>query len=855
MFNFKTKNTTVSWALKTSGFPIFKFAGILKQIFLYLFFASLFFVFFCLVFLEFDFILASFKISASFLALYLLFLNLSLFLKFKIEKPEIKGGLSKAVLNPEAFNMAEFLSLDACEITEDAIKFCQKRKIKITLTALFYSTVKLNKDIKLICYRLGLDVLKLQEDLKNYLEKMQRQVESSEQFSEDFQNAIIEAAKLSAERNHKTIGAKEILVGLAKHDEFFKKVLVDSDLKEKDIENITLWLDSVEESLEQAGKFWTYENLSKYGSAGKDWASGFTVTLDQFSIDWRNIISKWIFREVVGHKREIEETERILGRSEMTNVLIVGEPGTGRKSIIQALAQRCYLGTGLAELKNKRVVELDMVALLSQIQDFEKLEITLDQIFGEVLASGNVILVIDELHNFVSQPLQKPGATDISGILSKYMPIKNFQFVGITSFEGLHNNIEKNSSFAGLFSKVEVSEISEPETIIILQNSALELEQKHKILITYPAIREIVNLTGRYFPSLLFPKKALDVLDETAVYVANLKEKRIMPSHVAKIVSDRTEIPIGKMEFKEKEVLLNLENLIHQRIINQQEAVKEISIAMRRARSGIASKKRPMGSFIFLGPTGVGKTETSKALAEIYFSGEDKMIRIDMSEFQAVSDIPRLIGAVSPVEMQGLLTTPVRETPFSLVLLDEIEKAHPNILNLFLQVLDEGHITDGHGRKVIFTNTIIICTSNAGAEKIFESVQAGEKINKQELLDFLFKEKIFRPEFINRFDAAVIFNPLSKENLIDIAQLMLGGLKKNLEEKEIEFVISEPLKEKIAELSYKPEFGAREMRRTIQDKIENVVAEALLSDKIKKGDKIELNPETFEILVNTSASS
>jgi len=383
-----------------------------------------------------------------------------------------------------------------------------------------------------------------------------------------------------------------------------------------------------------------------------------------------------------------------------------------------------------------------------------------------------------------------------------------------------------------------------------LQSAALELEYFHKILILYPSIREIVNLTARYMPSLPFPKKALDVLEQSAVYVQKLKEKIVLPHHIAEIVSKKTDIPVGKMEVKEKEVLLNLENLIHNRIVNQQEAVNEISIAMRRARMGLASKTRPMGTFLFLGPTGVGKTETAKALSEIYFGSEKKMIRLDMSEFQAISDIQRLIGATSPVEMQGLLTTLVRETPFSLLLLDEIEKAHPNILNLFLQVLDEGHITDGQGRKVVFTNTIIICTSNAGADMIFKQIESGSPVKKDDLLSVLFGKNIFKPEFINRFDATVIFNPLTKENLLQIAQLSLQGLQKNLKERDIQFIITETLKEKIVELSYKPEFGAREMRRVIQDKVENAVATALLSEKIIKGDKFEINAETFEVIPN-----
>lgn len=858
MFNFNLKKTAVFQAAKQERFPLFKFAKFFSQLFLFLFILSLLLVFFS--FMGAVSSNMAVKTPAIFLALWLLFWDISLFTDLKIKRPEMASKISDAVLDIDNYNLAEFLSLQSAKIAGEAINFCRKRKIAVNSTSLFYSAVKASKEIAIISFRLGLNAKKLQEDLKNYLEKTQKQPdptagrEGPEPFSEDFQNTIKEAANISNARGRETIGEKEILAALAKHDEFFKKVLIDADLKNTDIENLTLWLDSAENLLEKSKQFWTYENLLRQGSLGKDWASGYTITLDQFAIDWRRVVSKWAVREIIGHQKEIEQSEMVLARSNMSNVLLVGDQGTGRKSIVEAIAQKCYLGASLPELNNKRVVELDLVTLIARIQDPEKLEAILDQIFSEVVASGNVILAIDELQNFVGQSQAKPGVVDISGILSKYLPIPNFQFIAITDYSGLHKNIEANPSFAQFFRKIEVSEITESETIRILQSAALELEYKSKILILYPSIREIVNLTGRYMPSLPFPKKALDVLDETAVYIQTLKEKVVMPHHVAKIISDKTEIPVGKMDVKEKEVLLNLEDLIHKRIINQQEAVKEISIAMRRARAGIASKKRPMGTFLFLGPTGVGKTETSKALAQIYFGSEDKMIRIDMSEFQAISDIPRLVGAVSPIEMQGLLTTPVRETPFSLILLDEVEKAHPNILNLFLQVLDEGHITDGQGRKVVFTNTIIICTSNAGAEMIFEAAELGRAVEKDALLEVLFQKQIFRPEFINRFDAAVIFKPLTKDNLLKISELMLQSLQKNLKEKEIDFEITEPLKEKIVELSYKPAYGAREMRRVIQNKVENVVAQALLTEKLKKADKFEIDPENFELLINSTPS-
>jgi len=846
--NFNLENTDILRAIKMERFPLFRFAGFFKNVFLLLFVIALLFVGFS--FFNFTSGYSSSRMMVLFLSAYLIFWDIDLFLKLKIKKIKTPLDVFGTDVNLDDHNLAEFLDFDTAKIVLDSVNFCKRKRTPINSTSLFYSAVKFGKNVNVICVRLGLDPQKLKTDLKNYLEKSKKSDADIGVFSDDFKKTIESAFKISIERQHTSIGEEEILSALAKQDEFFNKILVDYDLKPQDVENLTLWLDSAEDLIEKNRKFWTRENLLRKGSFGKDFSSGYTITLDKFSIDWRKIVSKWKVREIIGHKKEIEEAEVILAKSNLSNVLIVGEPGTGRKSIIEALAQKCYLGTSLPQLNNKRVVELDTVSLAARIPNFEELESTLDQIFSEVAMSGSVILVINDLENFVGQKVQKAGAFDISGILSKYLPVRDFQFIAITSYEGLHKNIERESSFASMFQKVEVPEVTEQETINILQSSALELEYNRKVFILYPSIREIVNLTARYMPSLSFPRKALDVLDEAVVYVQSLREKVVMPHHIAEIVSKKTGIPIGKMEVKEKEVLLNLENLIHNRIVNQEEAVKQISVAMRRARIGIASKTRPMGTFLFLGPTGVGKTETAKALAQIYFGSEKKMIRLDMSEFQAVSDIPRLIGAISPTEMQGLLTTPVRETPFSLVLLDEIEKAHPNILNLLLQVLDEGHITDGQGRKVVFSSTIIICTSNAAADIIFKQVEANQAIEKDKLLNEIFERNIFKPELVNRFDATVIFHPLTKDNLMKIAELSLQGLQKNLKDKDIDFEITESLKEKIVELSYKPQFGAREMRRVVQDKVEDAVASALLADKIKKGDRFEINSETFEIIIN-----
>ena len=454
--------------------------------------------------------------------------------------------------------------------------------------------------------------------------------------------------------------------------------------------------------------------------------------------------------------------------------------------------------------------------------------------------------MLDDFHNYISVS-PRPGTIDISGIISPYLALISFQVVAITTFEGLHKNIEQNPSVLALFEKVKVSEISKRETLMILEDLALKLEVKSKKFISYPALRDIINYCEKYLPAKPFPEKAIDLLDETMAYLAQTKDKILLPKHVVKIVTEKTRIPIGEIEAKEREVLLNLEVLIHQRIINQEEAVKEVSAALRRSRAEVTARNGPMGCFLFLGPTGVGKTETSKALSEIYFGSEERIIRLDMPEFQSVSDIPRLIG--SPGE-EGLLTTKVREAPFSLILLDEIEKAHPNILNLFLQVLDEGHLTDGLGRRVDFKNSIIVATSNAGYLLILEAIKQRIEWSqvKEKLLDYLFEKAIFRPEFINRFDAVVVFKPLTKENLLDIAELLLQKIKKNLALKDIEFVITPFLKEKIVELGYDPAFGAREMRRAIQDKIENILALSILKGELKRGERVKIDPETLTLI-------
>lgn len=861
MFYFNLKEAAIFQAVRWGKHPFFKYAKSLKRISFY-FFLFVFLLFLAGLLGE----LFSKKILSSILGLsaislvcWIFFWLQESFFNLRLKKPRlypldlnlqvklIEGLIPK----PEQYNLAEFLSFEVAKAVSKSINFAKARKLsQITSNHLFYFLLKDNPKLNFIFFRVILNLNEIKGILKKQLKGEKPFSEKkTPDYSDDFQETIFESFRIGQKKGHQRVELGDTLTALSKYNPFFRKILVRAKLKVQDIENLTWWLESLEKKIALAKKFWETENLRKKGSIAKDWAAGYTITLDQYAIDWTEIAKRRGFEEIIGHQDALEVTERTLARTETNNVLLIGEPGIGKKSIIHALSLRFLYGQSLPELNYKRVVELDLPSLLSGITSLEEVEAVLDRIFKEVVRAGNIILVIDEFHNYVGQ-VARPGVIDISGALSPYLHLPSFQIIGITSFAGLHKYIEQNPSLLSLFGKVEASELSETETILILENLVPAFEEKYKKLISYLALRDIISYASRYIQTTPFPKKAVDLLDEVMVYAARyIKGKLILPEHIAKIVSEKTQIPVGEVETKEKEILLNLEKLIHQRIINQEEAVREVSEALRRARADITVRKGPMGTFLFLGPTGVGKTETSKALAAIYFGSEKRMIRLDMSEFQAVEDIPRLLGSAG---QEGLLTTPVRENPFSLVLLDEIEKAHPNILNLFLQVLDEGYVTDGLGRKVSFSNTIIISTSNAGYQIILEAIKTKAEWQgiKKTLLDLLFAKGIFRPELVNRFDAVVIFKPLTKKNLLDISELLLSKLKQNLAKKYIEFIITEPLKEKIVELGYNPIFGAREMRRVIQDKVEDVLAEAILRDELKRGDKAEIDPEGFKLIIS-----
>jgi len=768
-----------------------------------------------------------------FFSLFLFFLSSELFLNIKVRNPQTPAGSE---------NIADYLDFESALAIKEAKNVLIDWKISfIDATTILYALLKTNFLANIVMARLLIDhnrLISLMESSFNIPHKLSSEDSTLEQ-------VMVQAKQIADLKKHPKITVGDILCSLAKNETFLKRELIEKDLRPEDIQAIVDWQERVERQKEQNRKFWEYRNMVKKGSMGKEWSAGYTITLDQYSIDWTETIKKQGYPETVGYISEIEHVERILANPENNNALIIAEPGVGAKNIIYEIARKSVLEQSLPPVNNKRVVELLMPTLLASMKSIDDVEVALERICQEVATSGNIILVIDEFHDFVETE-QRPGAINIAGIIAPYLPLAQTQFIGLASYAGLHRKIELNPSLLNFFIKVEVKEPSKEQTLEMLQSYLPDIEARYKKYVSYPALKKIIDLSERYITSMPFPKKAKEVLEETIVSVSRSKNYWVMPSDVDKIVAQKTEIPVGQLEAKEKTILLNLEKFIHQRIINQEEAVKEVSSALRRARSEITVRKKPMGTFLFLGPTGVGKTETSKAIAAIYFGNEERMVRLDMSEFQNLEDIPRLIGAPG---QEGLLITQVRENPFSLVLLDELEKAHANILNLFLQILDEGYITDGLGRKIDFRNTIIIATSNAGYKVILEALKQGKQMPtiKEELLDHLFQEGVFRPEFINRFDAVVIFKSLSPQNLLDITQIQLQKIKDGLANKNIEFLITPELTRKIVELGYDITFGARNIKRVIQDRVENSLAEALLRGDIKRGDIITVDSKDFSV--------
>ncbi|PIS12357.1 hypothetical protein COT70_01350 [candidate division WWE3 bacterium CG09_land_8_20_14_0_10_47_33] len=584
------------------------------------------------------------------------------------------------------------------------------------------------------------------------------------------------------------------------------------------------------------------------GGVNRGWTGRVTPTLDAFSTDLTLEAAKGRLKLMIGKKRPFAEAARVLARARKSNALLVGPPGSGKNSLVEGIAQAVIKGAEEESFRGRRVIELDCGALIAGAKSQGELGERLQQIIREIESSRGIILFIDEIHNLVVAGGDVETAF-IFNSLRPHLSTGKFQMVGATSWENYRKYITPNEAFAQVFEIVEVPAATKEESVEILEYQSLELERiNKKAKISFPAIRAAVEMADRLIYERVLPDKALNVLEEAVLEKQNAGGGVVGAEDIAKIIAAKTHLPVTKITQKEAKELLTLEERIHRGLINQEEAVKAVSDALRRARAGLREEEKPIASFLFVGPTGVGKTELSKILAEVYFGNQDLMVRVDMSEFADLKNIYRLIGSPpgSETEEPGQLTEAIRQRPFSLVLLDEFEKAHPQISNLFLQVFDDGRLTDGRGETVNFTNTIIIATSNAGTKFIQDQLMSGRTIEEFQI-EFLEElREIFPPELLNRFDGVMVFKPLSPEHIRKIVELKIKGVEKDLKDKEIKLSATAEFIDRVAQLGYAPEWGARPLTRVIQDRVQAVLAKKMLTGEIKEGQTVTLDLKFLE---------
>ena len=638
-----------------------------------------------------------------------------------------------------------------------------------------------------------------------------------------------------------------------------------------------------------------------------------TPTLDQYARDLTQYAKDGKLDPVLNRDDEIESVIGILSRRMKNNPCLIGEPGVGKTAIVEGLASRIVDGAVPDTLEQKRILTLDLSGMVAGSKYRGEFEERIKRALRETKAAGNILLFIDELHTVIGAGGAE-GAIDASNILKPAMARGEIQVIGATTREEYRKHIEKDAALERRFQPVVIEEPSAVQTISMLKGLRSRYEEFHKVEITDAAIEAAVQLSERYLNDRYLPDKAIDLIDEASakfhlqtVYAQSdrtqeyekeredlyeqkeqaliagdlervrellaaekklekkiekeeelkqeqrQKKDKILPSHIAQVVAKWTHIPVEQMEEAEKERLKKLDAILHERVVGQNDAVKAVARAIRRGRVGLKDPKRPIGSFLFLGPTGVGKTELSKALAEAVFGSEKDMIRVDMSEYMEKQSVSKMIGSPPGYvgyEEGGQLSEKVRRKPYSVLLFDEIEKAHPDVFNMLLQVLEDGHITDAHGKKVDFKNTIIIMTSNAGANRIispktlgFGQVKTSEEEYKKMKEGVMEEVKhIFKPEFINRVDEMIVFHALNKENIKDITKIMLKQFAKRVKNQmDMELCIADDVVDFISDKGFDKDYGARPIRRALQTELEDVLAEAVLMEDISIGDTVDVS--------------
>lgn len=603
-------------------------------------------------------------------------------------------------------------------------------------------------------------------------------------------------------------------------------------LVKEDLLFVANWWDQIQEEKVKKSK----EGLFVGPGVGLSIIYGYTPTLNQYSSDLTRPVD--FSHHLIGREKVVSRIERSLssGRS----VFLLGKPGVGKKTVILEFAHRARNGKLGKKLVYRRILELDYNALLSGKEDVNEKKNTLKNALLEGSSAGNILLIIRDIHRLTDKDVEGFDFTDILEEMFEKSDIKIIAFGNTVDYERF---LSKNSRLRNHFDVVKVTEPTREEAMQIISQAVSDWEVRKKIIVTVQAVKNILEGSDKYITDTPFPEKALELLD-AVVELAGKDGKKVVGEDLVKIIlSEKTGIPFSNISKKEKGLLTNLEAVIHKTLVNQETAVNLIAKSLRSKVVKVSQKERPIGSFLFLGPTGVGKTETAKVLSNVYFGGEEAIIRFDMAQYSSEGSVEKLIGSKSSSQ-PGSLTTAVKNKPASLLLLDEIEKSERKAQNLFLTILDEGYLTDYAGDKVNFKHAFIIGTSNAAASYVWDLVEkgvGGQELQKK-VVDHVLSENIFSPEFLNRFDGVVVFEPLSPDNLLKVAKLMANKLSKSLKKRGIELVVTDALVKKLASDGYDPAFGARPMRRIIDLVLGDIIGNAILKDEIEDGSKIELVP-------------
>jgi len=660
-------------------------------------------------------------------------------------------------------------------------------------------------------------------------------------FPETYDELMIKAYVRAAEAGSREVSFYHILPIMAAENPDILALFTEQKKNLNDINTVCEWADKTEKQIASVEEYRQKSRFKPAGHMNRAWTARPTPILDAFSTDLTYLAKIEQLDHLVDRVKEQDKVLDVLEKTSQNSVLFVGEAGVGKATIVNGVAYRMAAEEVPDLLKDKRLIALNAAQMFAS--GSEQLFIRALQ---EAVRARNIILFIDDLHLLAGIKMAGSGQLDALGVLTETLTKYQLQFIASTTLEGYSKYITTYESLINQFTRVDIEEVTPEIAIEIVKSAIYRIENRQKVLITYPAIKAAVELSNDLILDKKLPSKVFDLLEECAVVVQKRGDMIVRKSDVVALLQEKTKVPIEEVTQTESTKLLNLENILHERVIGQDVAVKQVADAIKRARAGLKDKRKPIATFLFVGPTGVGKTELAKTLAAEYFGDEERMIRLDMSEYQELGDIKKIIGAPpgsADFEERGYLTEAVKRSPYSLILLDELEKAHSDILNLFLQVLDEGQIKDSLGRVVKFNNCIIIATSNAGTALIQQGIR--DKLPVPQIEAALMEElkKYYRPEFLNRFDGVIMFKPLETPQIKQIAKLMIDKINHQMQDKKITVEVTDQALDQFISEGYNQEFGARALYRTLQDKVKNVMAEKMLSGELTEGGRLIISGE------------